>query len=435
MALEARLDLPPAEAVRFFEAKGNEISWDYTEVWRGRNVQAFTVAKATSLDVLGAIRKEVARAIGEGQTFDDFKRRLRPRLQELGWWGTQEVLDADTGELTRAQLGSVRRLRTIYQTNVQTAYMAGRFKRYRDNATDRPYWRYVAVMDGRTRPEHAALNGRVWRWDDPIWEVIWPPNGWGCRCRIQALTEGEFQALGVDLENGNDAIVELQVPVGKDGQQVTVQGVKYRDELGREKVFRPDPGWDYNPGEEWARFDRAAGRPDADVPAAEGLPRWSQLDRPPIFGLDRALVTPQQAPALLPVALGADDAARMVRDAVLRGEPRRVLRTPLEELTLVPELLQPGLAGTDAERWANFVAPTLENPFEVWLTPFADGTYRKRYLGLFDGLVNVLFVVRENRDGTLAWEALDALQADVDRAHRLRLGTLLFGQPWPPGGG
>ncbi|MBE2245570.1 MAG: phage head morphogenesis protein, partial [Burkholderiaceae bacterium] len=55
MALEARLDLEPADAVRFFAAKGEALSWDYTDTWREANVHAFTVAKATSLEVLRTI--------------------------------------------------------------------------------------------------------------------------------------------------------------------------------------------------------------------------------------------------------------------------------------------------------------------------------------------------------------------------------------------
>ena len=103
--IRARLDLEPADAVRYFAGKGEQLAWDYTELWREANAHAFTVAKVTSTDLLRAIRAEVAKAIGKGQTFEDFKRTLRPRLQDLGWWGTQEVLDADNGELTRVHLG------------------------------------------------------------------------------------------------------------------------------------------------------------------------------------------------------------------------------------------------------------------------------------------------------------------------------------------
>lgn len=246
--IAANLKLAPAEAVEYFRNKGSAITWDWHDMERGAHAQAFTVAKATSADVLHAIQAQVDKAISSGMTFEQFKRELRPQLEAQGWWGQAEVLDGDTGEITKARLGSNRRLRTIYQTNVQTAYMAGRYKRYLADVENRPYWRYVAILDGRTRPAHRALHGKVWRWDDPIWQVIWPPNGWGCRCRVQALTEAEFKKLGMPLEDGRDAVSTIDVPVNRDGKTVPVQVVRYRDETGRERLFRPDPGWDYNPG-------------------------------------------------------------------------------------------------------------------------------------------------------------------------------------------
>jgi len=268
--IQARLDLEPADAVAYFAAKQLTPSWSYLDTWGSANVRQFVVAKATTLDVLAAINEETAKAINGQITFQDFVKTLRPRLMDLGWWGRQEVLDGETGEITSVQLGSLRRLRTIFQTNVQTAYMAGRYKRYLEGAASHPYWRYTAIMDGRTRPEHAALHGRVWRYDDPVWQVIWPPNGWGCRCRVQALTEAQFKALGVPLENGSGAIVPTEVVINKAGDTVTVQGVRYKDAFGREQVFLTDPGWDYNPGAEFVRIQQLLdmfARKAARVPA------------------------------------------------------------------------------------------------------------------------------------------------------------------------
>lgn len=437
--LEARLDLQPKDAVALFEAKGERLAWDYTDVWREENTHAFTVAKATSLELLRTIRAEVATAIGPGQTFDEFKRTLRPRLQEMGWWGKQEVLDVDTGELTEVQLGSVRRLRTIYQTNVQTAYMAGRFKRLVANAVARPYWRYVAVMDGRTRPAHAALHGKVWRWDDPIWKVIYPPNGWGCRCRVVALSEAEFQALGIPLEQGADAIVETEVPINRDGDLVTVQGVRYTDAGGKQRIFRPDPGWDYNPGEEWARFDSKGTIPDCSwggsadfaegsktcLAGIPGQKTWADLGRPAVRDVPAVHRLP--TPALLERAPDRRAAVAMLAQVlgVSAENPMRVIETPVGQVAIRHEwLVHIVEKDSDArERYANFILPTLESPYEVWLSEYSDG-FRHRYIGLFAD-AGVLAIVRINKDGSLLWNMMKVKDAYMNQQ---RAGVLAFGK-------
>lgn len=441
--LSANLNLTPKDAVAFFAAKGEKLAWDYTDVFGEANVHAFTVAKVTELELLRTIRAEVGKAIGTGQSFESFKKALRPRLVELGWWGTKEVLDADTGEVDDVQLGNDRRLRTIYQTNVTVAYSAGRYKRYLDNAADRPYWRYVAIMDGRTRPAHRALHGKVWRFDDPIWAILWPPNGWGCRCRVDALTEAEFKKLGVPLEDGRDAIVETEMAVNKNGDQVLVRGVKYTDEKGNERVFWPDPGWDYNPGAAWAHFDPAGFKGEAlgvapitPAPAAgvvksqDGLTTWADLGRPDLRAPD---IPRLPVPAMLPQSPSREAAAEMITKVLLGDQRMRVVTTPVEEVVIRAELLPHIVEKVEngRERYANFVIPALEDPFEVWLTPYDDGSYRKRYIALFEGRSDMMIIVRENRDGSLFWELYNVMQSDTKRLNKAREGALLYAKDLP----
>lgn len=440
--ISARLDLEPKDAVEYFASKGNVLSWDYTDVWRETNAHAFTVAKATSMDVLQAIRSEVSKAVGPGQTFDAFKKTLRPRLEQMGWWGKQEGLDIDTGEITKVQLGSVRRLRTIYQTNVQTAYMAGRYKRYVDNAVSRPYWRYVAIMDGRTRPAHAALHGKVFRWDDPIWSIIFPPNGWGCRCRVVALTEAEFRALGVPLEDGRDRIVTKEVTINRDGDTVTVKGLRYTGADGKDGVFWPDPGWDYNPGEAWANFDKNASVPDCDWGGQDGAASFSEGGKVCLagipgqktwrdFGRPAIADVPKEHRLSTPEVLRAEPDRNHALQALasrlgVSGEsPLRIVQTPVDEVSIRYEWLHHIVEkDRDArERYADFIIPTLESPFEVWLSEYDDG-FRHRYIGLFDD-ADFLTIVRLNKDGSLLWNVMRTGSTYLDRQ---RLGQLLYGK-------
>jgi hypothetical protein len=93
-------------------------------------------------------------------------------------------------------------------------------------------------MDGRTRDAHRALNGKILRHDDPFWRSYYPPNGWGCRCRVVALSRVEAEQKGVKINNG-DAMKGIIGPTVPDG-------------------------WDYNPGE------------TAWLPDKKNYPAWSR---------------------------------------------------------------------------------------------------------------------------------------------------------------
>ncbi|TZF81809.1 DUF935 family protein [Pedobacter sp. BS3] len=53
------------------------------------------------------------------------------------------------------------------------------------------YWRYMTQLDNKVRVEHQELHGITLPWDDPIWNKLFPPNGWGCRCYIVPVLESE----------------------------------------------------------------------------------------------------------------------------------------------------------------------------------------------------------------------------------------------------
>ncbi len=240
--LSLAFGMPPKDAVSYFRSKGIAISDDWQEVWAAAHARAFTVAKATELDVLTAIRAAVDSAISEGWTAKQFQANLKPQLEKLGWWGKQEI---DGREV---QLGSPYRLNTIYRQNLQTAYMAGRYRRMLSRSKTHPYWQYVAIDDGQTRPAHARLRGKVFRFDDPIWDIIYPPNGWGCRCRVRALTEAQVKAMGLTVENGEGYIQRFDTETVARGTGEVLTVPHARIDLPDGSSMSPDLGWAYNPG-------------------------------------------------------------------------------------------------------------------------------------------------------------------------------------------
>jgi len=244
------MTLPPKKAVAYLKGKGYAVTWDWEELWQDAHAQAFTVAKATRLDILQDIREAVEKAITEGKTLAWFAKELTPVLQAKGWWGRQELVYAETGEINQVQLGSPWRLQTIYRTNLQTAYMAGRFQSQLENIDDRPYWQYVAILDGRTRPSHRAMNGKVFRYDDPFWGSFYPPNGWGCRCRVVALSKDNLTKGGIKVESSEGKLGSaMRVVSEKTGEMREVATYRTIDPVTRRQIIvAPDVGWSYNPG-------------------------------------------------------------------------------------------------------------------------------------------------------------------------------------------
>ena len=239
--------LPPEQAIAYFKSKGYAITFAWEELWAQAQTMAFTVAKAATQDILEAIRAELQRSLDTGETFATFQQRLEPKLRALGWWGRSAML-SPAGELVNVQLGSTRRLETIYRTNTQVAYQIGRWKGFEAAAASHPYLKYIAVMDGNTRPSHGALNNRVFRIDDPIIRYVYPPNGFNCRCRMTALSAEQVKRLGLAVsESGSDLTVTNVV----DPQSGLVYEQASYKSRGMPNAFAPDKGWSYNPGQSW----------------------------------------------------------------------------------------------------------------------------------------------------------------------------------------
>ena len=153
-----------------------------------------------------------------------------------GWWGRAPMLDPVTGETRIVQLGSPHRLRAIFETNLRASYAAGRWERIQRVSERLPYLRYVAVLDGRTREEHAAWHGTVALASDDFWDTHYPPNGWGCRCLVQQLGEEDLERFGYEVTGPPSNARDTRPHLNRRTGEIT------------QVPFGIDPGWDHNVG-------------------------------------------------------------------------------------------------------------------------------------------------------------------------------------------
>lgn len=249
-SLSYAMGLPPKDAIRYFESKGYAITFNWHDLWEKAHAQAFTVTGVARLDVLQDIRNGLATALREGKTERWFMQQMEPVLRRKGWCGKRKESGPDGAPRT-VRMGSPARLRLIFRQNMQSAFMAGRYKQQLENAEARPFWQYVAVLDAKTRPSHKVLHGRVFRSDDAFWSTHYPPNGWGCRCRVRTLSQHRLEREGLTVEHGAGRMVTQQRELldHRTGE-VTRRGVTgYRvpAATGGETAWT-DPGFSYNPG-------------------------------------------------------------------------------------------------------------------------------------------------------------------------------------------
>ena len=83
----------PQEAPACLKNKKLRPAFSYKDVWHGEHAAAFTAAKAVRLDVPADLRSSVIGAMEKGQSFESFKKNIKPVLQQKGRRGKKEMPD------------------------------------------------------------------------------------------------------------------------------------------------------------------------------------------------------------------------------------------------------------------------------------------------------------------------------------------------------
>lgn len=243
--------LIPRQALEYIKNKKLRPAFSYKDVWNEEHAAAFTVAKTMQIDVLSDIKKAVEKAIENGTTFEQFKKELKPALMQKGWWGNKEMSDPLTGETVTAQLGSDRRLKTIYSTNLRSAYQKGQYDRTMESDLH-PYLMYRIGPSLRHREQHLRWNNLIRPKDDPIWNSIFPPNGYGCKCYTVAVTEArkqKYERDGVPAYNP-DTRKTVRLPVQTEAPKPSYRNYFNERKGTLERI--PEgitPGFNWNQGQ------------------------------------------------------------------------------------------------------------------------------------------------------------------------------------------
>lgn len=172
------------EAIAWFRARVPMLESEWEALTEAAKRHAFKVAGATRIDMVADVMRAIESALENGDSLEDFKSAVGDMLTSQ--WG-----------------GSVDdppwRLETIFRTNTQSAYAAGRHKQMSDPVVKkhRPYWMFDAVIDRGTTDICKELHGTIVAQDDPWWNGRFPPCHFNCRSSVRSLRKSQAEARGI----------------------------------------------------------------------------------------------------------------------------------------------------------------------------------------------------------------------------------------------
>ncbi len=210
------IDLPFAEAIDFLKSKTAVPTKSWRDVWDGAHSKMFMVAGANSQAIVDDFQAEIAKALEQGTTLEEFRKGFDGIVKKHGW-----SYNGERGWRTG----------TIFETNTRTAYAAGRYAQMTepDTLATFPYWQYHHSGSLHPRLQHKAWDGKVYPANDAFWTVAYPPNGFGCGCFVTPVSRGGLRRLD---KSGPDRAPDL-------------------DQLGTDQPLGVDPSFAYNPGKSW----------------------------------------------------------------------------------------------------------------------------------------------------------------------------------------
>lgn len=316
----------PSAAISFLRQRSAITTDRYGELEAEAHAKAFTSAGMTEARMLNQVHEALLRAQGEGTGFDVFQKRFLKIAQEHAWqprnpFGVKDAVS--------------KRAFLIYQTNISTAFSAGKWARLNTPEAIEmyPWFRYRHHACAHPRLLHESWDGIILPRDDPFWDTHWAPNGWHCHCTVEAVSRR-------DMRKNNWTVSESP----------KVEWVEVRNPATGKMVKTPkgiDLGFAYNPGKVWqAEEQRRAEKAVKPLVSVGGIPK-ATVPAPVLQEAQK-----QQIEELWEAKSGTAEAGRL-------AEPAQDLLQELDPET--HEIaVQRGLAEHRAPEWDGSVHLTAE---------------------------------------------------------------------------
>lgn len=159
------------EAVQYLKKRDVLTKIDYDDLNNKLKFRAFIASRINDGQLLSKINSALIKNVQDGKGLGDFLRMTKDDLLDKVGMGPNQGWYWET----------------VYRTNVQTAYNAGRAMGFEE---DNPLaLELIAIDDARTTDFCRQFAGRhfILPYDDPFWETHWPPFHFNCRSTVRAI--------------------------------------------------------------------------------------------------------------------------------------------------------------------------------------------------------------------------------------------------------
>ena len=406
MANVAYGSLPFKEQIEFFRRKANVPTNSYVDIYNNEHDYAFVVAGANRNALLNDFRIAIDKAISQGTTLDEFRKDFAEIVERHGW----------------SYNGSFSwRTRIIYETNLNSSYQAGRYQQLRDAKF--PYMEYLhSDYVEHPRELHQSWDHLVLDFNDPWWNTHFPPNGYGCQCRVRGRTKGDLKRMGKNHPDKAPTINWVDRVIGENS--------------GNPRIVRVpegiDPSFEYIPGQ--SRLDNFVPNPlDTDPTLKRGLPSSKATDEWPAIRevsknrlLEKGLTEEDYANIFL-----NEFGATLTKPAIFKDVAGDALVIG-KQLFTVSKTGELKVTKRGREQFLLLLADSLKLPDEIWtrmeyFDHLQKSVVRRRYISRFmiDGEVKPMLAVFEVGDD--GWLGVTTFAPDTpEYLEQLRVGVRVF---------
>ena len=190
--IRSREAVPFEQAIDFLKGTVPMHKGEWEALEKPLRFRAFTVARLAELDHIEKVRQTLVTSLEKGEGFAEKWATLRQTLQ------------------TRGEDIAPCYFETVYRTNVQTAYNAGRLMQYQNNPPHA--WELLVIEDGRTSDTCKGIasligNGKALPADHPFWKKYgFPPYHFNCRTTFRAVYDTDTAVQNVPLGKLQDTL-------------------------------------------------------------------------------------------------------------------------------------------------------------------------------------------------------------------------------------